>query len=176
MQGGRDGQKGPAAGNSPTTMPSKLQIFQKTSPPSVKFSSASFSSDRIRSQPEWTAGWMNQRIVNKGSTTHQFFTKRNPNSRFPTNPKRKKENGESRLKKCNNKQSSYCPNAEELEDSQEACNKREELQTLKTSSGARRTGPVLRLVRGPGYIPIVYRSLCPDVVPCWVPVKNRRVS
>jgi hypothetical protein len=42
MQGGRDGQKGPAAGNLPTTMPSKLQRFQKTCPPSVKFSSASF--------------------------------------------------------------------------------------------------------------------------------------
>jgi hypothetical protein len=119
---------------------------------------------------------MNQRIVNKGSTTHQFFTKKNPSSRFPTNPKWK-DNGESKLKQCNNKQSSYCPNAEELEDSQEeVCSKREERQTLKTSSGARRTGPVLRLVRGPGYIPIVYRSLCPDVVPCWVPVKNRRVS
>jgi hypothetical protein len=80
-----------------------------------------------------------------------FLQKNNPNCRSPTNPKGEKENGDSRIKQCNNKQSSYCPNAVELEDSQEPCNKREELQTLKTSSGARRTGPVLRLVRGPGW-------------------------
>ncbi len=49
-------------------------------------------------------------------------TKKNPISRFPTNRKEEKDNGESRLKQCNNKQSSYCPNAEELEDSQEDCN------------------------------------------------------
>lgn len=113
---------------------------------------------------------MNQRIVNKGSTTDQFFAKENPNSRFPTNPKGGKDSAESKLKQCNNKQSSDCPNAEELEDPQEeACNKREELQTLKTSSGARRTGPVLRLVRGPGYIPIVYR-IC---VPMQYPVQSQ---
>ncbi len=98
-----------------------------------------------------------------------IFTKKNPISRFPTNRKEEKDNGESRLKQCNNKQSSYCPNAEELEDSQEACSKCEELQTLKTSSGARRTGPVLRLERGPGYIPIVYR-IC---VPMQYPVQSQ---
>jgi hypothetical protein len=134
-------------------------------PPERQILFSFLSSDRISSQPEWTAGWMNQRIVNKGSTTHQLFTKKNPSSRFPTNPKGKKDNGESRLKQCNNKQSSYCPNAEELEDSQEACNQREDLQTLKTTSGARRTGPVRRLLRGPGYIPIVYRICVPMQYP-----------
>jgi hypothetical protein len=53
-----------------------------------------------------------------------FLQKNNPNCRSPTNPKGEKENGDSRLKQCNNKQSSYCPNAVELEDSQEPCNKR----------------------------------------------------